>query len=321
MLAAVAAVISVSAIAPVASAETVNVLKISPLRSDIVVSPGESKTVQVTVTNITKRATAVHPIENDFVAGDERGTPSLILDENKYAPTHSLKRFMKPLEDVTIPAGEAVTFDVVIAVPKDAQAGGYFGALRFMPSDPASGGQVNLSPSAASLILLRVSGDAVEQLVMTDFNIQQDGKTGEYFNSSNDMQLAVRFANQGNLQVAPFGKVSVKQGDKVVYETDFNNDDPKDMILPDSARRWDILLKNLGSFGHYTVSATFTYGSKNETIEVTKSFWVVPWTIIIATGAGLLVLIGLVVGIWLFLRGYKRRILRRHSGGNGLERF
>jgi hypothetical protein len=82
------------------------------------------------------------------------------------------------------------------------------------------------------------------------------------------------------------------------------------MTLPDSARRWDIPLKNIGAFGKYTVTAVFTYGTKNQSIEVTKSFWVIPTGVIIWSIVGLIVLIGLIVGIWLFLRSYKRRILR-----------
>jgi len=298
----------------VAAAEnnTANTLKVSPVRSDIEIQPGTSKTVQVTVTNLTKAEITVRPIENDFVSGDERGTPALILDADKFAPTHSLKRFMAPLSDVTIPAGKAKTIGVVITVPKDAQAGGYFGAVRFAPATPDSGGQVNLDASVASLILLTVPGEVTEKLNLTDFDIQQGGKSGSFFQSSNDLQASVRFENKGGLQAGPFGKVSVKQGDKVVYEADFNNKDPRDMILPDSARRWDIPLKNIDSFGNYTVSATFTYGKKNQTIEVSKSFWVIPQFVIIATVVGVLVLVGLIVGIWLLLRNRKRS---SHSRG------
>jgi len=293
---------------------TANVLKVSPVRSDIQIKPGESKKVQTVVTNLTKASITVKPIMNDFVAGDERGTPALILDEDKFAPTHSLKRFMKPLPNITIEAGKARQVDVVITVPKDAQAGGYFGAVRFAPTTPDGGGQVNLSGSVASLILLTVPGPVEEKLTLTDFDIQQGGKSGSFFQSSNDLQATARFTSASNIQVGPFGKVSVKQGDKVVYDTDFNNKTPRDMILPDSARRWDFPLKNIGSFGYYTVNATFTYGSKNQTIEVEKSFWVVPWIVIAVAVGGVLVLILLIVGIWLFLRGYKRRILRSQSG-------
>ena len=298
---------------------TANTLKVSPVRTDIEIKPGESKTVEVTVSNLTDAPITVRPVENDFVAGDERGTPALILDENEYAPTRSLKRFMTPLANVTIPAGEAQTVNVVITVPKDAQAGGYFGAVRFAPASPDGGGQVNLSASVASLILLTVPGDVVEKLNLTSFSIQQDGKTGSYFNTPNNLQASVRFENKGGLQAGPFGKVSVKKGDSVVYEADFNNSNPRDTILPDSARRWDIPLDKIEKFGHYTVNATFTYGAKNQTIEVTKSFWVIPTTYIIAAIVGLVVLIGLIaVGVWFAVRGYKNR--KVHGGGRGSRR-
>lgn len=296
-----------------------NVLKVSPVRSDIEVQPGSRKVVQVTVTNLSNAPITLKPIENDFVSGDERGTPALILDADKFAPTHSLKRFMTPLTDVTIPANKGKTIDVVITVPAGTQAGGYFGAIRFAPTAPDGGGQVNLSGSVASLMLLTVPGDTVETLNLTEFKVIQDGKSGAYFQTPNDLNATVRFQNTGNVQIGPFGKLSVKQGNTVVYETDFNTKDQRDMILPDSARRWDIPLKKIGSFGNYTVSAVFTYGKKNQTIEVSQSFWVVPQFVIFATIGAVLGLIALIVIIWLFLRNYKRRVLRG-SGRGGYRR-
>jgi hypothetical protein len=302
---------------PVAAAptNTANSLKVSPVRTDIEIKPGETKTVKTTVANLTKAPITVSPIENDFISGDERGTPALILDASKYASTHSLKRFMAPLGNVTIPAGESKSIDVVITVPSNAQAGGYFGAIRFAPASPDGGGQVNLSPSVASLILLTVPGPVVEKLSLTDFSVQQNGKDGTNFGDGKKLQASVRFENKGNLQLGPFGKVSVKKGDSVIYDVDFNNKNPRDVILPDGARRWDIPLKNINGFGQYTVSAVFTYGQKNQTIEVTKSFWVVPNSVIIASLIGLAVLIGLIVGIWLLLRSYKRRLLGHRGRG------
>lgn len=306
MLAVIASVLV--AVRPAAAeTNTANTLKVSPVRSDVEIMPGESKTVKTIVTNLTDKDITVRPIENDFVSGDERGTPSLILDANTFAPTHSLKRFLAPLDDVLVPAKESVMVEVVITVPADAQAGGYFGAVRFAPTSPDGGGQVNMSASVASLILLKVPGATVEKLALTNFDIQQKGVTGTNFRNSNDLQATVRFENKGNLQIGPFGKLSVKKGDKVVYSTDFNNKDQRDMILPDSARRWDIPLDKVGSFGEYTVVATFTYGTTNQTIEVSKSFWVIPQSVIILAIVGLLVIIGLIVGVWWYLRGRNSR--------------
>ncbi len=273
-----------------------NALKVSPVRTDVSADPGETKIVKVTVTNPSSIRVGVRIIQNDFIAGDEEGTPAIILEETEYAESHSLKRFMTPLENIVLEGNESRVIDAEIVVPADAEPGGYFGVVRFAPTDPDSGGQVNVSPSVASLILLTVNGDAPEKLELTDFQVQQDGRKKSFFVSGDGIGLFARFQNKGDVQAGPFGKVSVLKGDKIVFEKDFNNKDPRDMVLPNSARFWKVPFEGTDSFGHYTVSATFAYGSKNQTIEVTQSFWVIPRNVIIMAVIGLIVLIGAIVG-------------------------
>lgn len=293
-----------------------NTLKVSPVRSDVSVKPGEKGVVKITVTNLTNEEIVVRPIQNDFISGDEKGTPSIILDADQFAPTHSLKRFLAPLQDIRIPANKSKIVEVTITVPATTQAGGYFGAIRFAPANPGSGGQVNTNASVASLILLTVPGDAVEKLNLTEFMLLQGGKEGGgLLNSPNDLKMTLRFENKGNVQLGPFGKVSVTQGDKVIYDTDFNNKTPSDVILPDSARRWDLPLENIGSFGHYTVSATFTYGTKNQSIDVTRSFWVIPMAVIIGAAIMTLLLIALIVWFIFHLKNRRTRQVQRRSTG------
>jgi len=301
------------------AAETANTLKLSPLRTDIDIKPGERRAVKMTITNVTGEAITVHPVTNDFLSADERGTPSLILDEDKFAPSRSLKRFMGTIADVTIPAKQSKTISVMITVPADAKAGGYFGAVRFTPTSPDSGGQVNLSANVATLILLKVPGEVTEKLELTDFAVQQNGNSGMYFGSPDNLEVLARFENKGGAQAGPFGKISVTQGDKVVYQTDFNNKDPRDVILPDAARRWNVPIEKIGEFGYYTVHATFTYGEKNQTIEVAKSFWVVPMWMVIAAVVGVLLLIGAIILMTMLIRRRKRRHAVHHRRG-GLRR-
>ena len=303
--------ISPTALAVGPGAITSGALKLSPVRADLEIRPGESGTIAITIVNLTNETITVHPAVNDFISADERGTPSLILDENNYAPTHSLKRFIGSVEDVVIAAGQAKSINVTIAVPADAQAGGYFGAIRFSPL-ATSDSQVNVNASMASLVLLTVAGDVVEKLTLTDFAVQQNGTANDYFGDSDNLQLATRFENKGGLQLGPVGKVSVKVGSRVIYEADFNNNNPREVVLPDGARRWDVPLDNIGGFGNYTVTATFTYGKNNQTIEATKSFWIIPLqTILVMIGAGVLLIV--VIGMVLFAR-YRRAHRSLHFG-------
>ena len=286
-----------------------NGLKLSPLRSDITVNKGSTGSVKVVVTNVTKMTVTLKSVENDFVAGDEKGTPAIILDENSYAPSHSLKRFMVPAPSVTLAPGQSQEVNVVVRVPATAQAGGYFGALRFAPAG-LSGGAVNIGASVASLILLTVPGPAVEQMLLTNFDVQQNGGTSTNFRTPDSLSLFLRFQNKGNLQEAPFGQVYVLKGKKTVYSSNFNQEDPRNEILPDSARQWQLPLKNLGKFGKYTVAGTFGYGAKGQTINIQKTVWIVPTTYIFGVIGGVLLLILVIGGSYLFLRNYKRKILQ-----------
>lgn len=296
-----------------ASAVTANTLKVSPVRSDIEIQPGQATILKVTVTNLTGAEVEVSPTIHDFIAGDESGTPSLILDANTFAPTHSLKRFVQPLDNVSIAAGQARTVNVSIYVPDGTQAGGYFGAVRFAPADPDGGAQVNLAPSVASIVLLTVPGKTIDKLDLTNFDIQQDGKTGTSFGSTDSLQLTARFENKGNVQVGPTGKISIKKGSTVIYETDFNNSNPREVVLPDSARRWDVPLPiprpagitDLWGFGEYKVYSTLAYGKSNQTIEVEKSFWVIPPAFVILVILVVILIVGVAIVIWFIAR--KRR--------------
>lgn len=303
------AVASAATASSTAPNQSTNTFRISPTRTDVTIPAGTSKEISTFVTNITDRPITVKPIANDFVAGDEFGNPSLILDENEFAPTHSLKRYMKPLSAVTIQPDERKEIKVTVAIPQNAAAGGYYGALRYAPVDPSGEQSLSLSTSAASLILVTVPGDLQESLELTNFDVQQEGETVTKLSSADDVKLLLRFQNRGNVQVYPFGKVYVKKGDKVVYDASFNQENPKDSVLPDSARRWEVPLQGFGSFGKYEVGGTFTYGTTNKTIEIVKTIWIIPTSLILLVIGGIIALVAIIFAIRGFLKSYKKKIL------------
>jgi hypothetical protein len=300
------------------SAAAADVLKISPVETEVTIDRGGTSVVKTYVTNTTKTTIDVEPVENDFVAGNsENGTPYLILGANSYASVHSLKRFMQPLPTtVPIAPGQDKEIDLTIDVPNSAQAGGYYGAIRFTSGGADASKSVSLSPSAATLILLTVPGNLVEKLALQNFNIEQDGSSKANFRNSKNLSLEFSFKNEGNIHESPFGQIYVKKGVKVVYSDNFNQNQPQQVVLPDSSRQWTQHLKGIGGFGKYTIGATFTYGSKGASIQITKTIWIVPLGYIIAGIAVIVGVILLVSIIITFLRTYKRRILRKANQQN-----
>jgi Bacterial protein of unknown function (DUF916) len=286
-------------------------LKIAPLRSDLVAKPGSTVKTTVYIQNLTPEPITLKVINNDFVAGSsEDGSPSIILNENEYAPTHSLKRFMQPVPNVAVKAGERKAVEVTITVPTSAQSGGYYGAIRFAPTTSDGSGSLDVSGSVTSLILLTVPGNITENLTVKEFSIVQDGKSGSRFSSSDALKARIRLENKGNIQVAPFGDISVLKGNKVIYSGKINDISPKGLVLPDSVRKFEQPLKNIGTFGKYKIVATVGYGTNGETLTIEKSIWIIPSSYIIGLAIAVVVLVLLIAATISSLKAYKRRILR-----------
>lgn len=290
-----------------------NGLRISPVRADVVINPGESKTVPVRVTNITTAPAELKAIINDFTGNaDETGNPAIILDPNEYAPSHSLKRFVAPLPNLSLKPGEQKTIDVKISVPKNASAGGYFGAVRFAPAQEGGDSTVTLAGSVGSLILLKVPGDIKEHLAIKSFDVRKNDSASSFFTTNKDLSAVVRFQNLGNVQVAPFGKIILKnRSGKVLSTMEVNSVTPPGNVLPDSVRKFPVSIKNVGSFGQFKLEGNFGYGADGQLLSASTTFYVIPTNLIIAFILIVLLLVFLVFGMPKLIRAYNRRVIRQ----------
>ena len=297
------------------SAQTAgNGIKVSPVRTDVTMNPGESRTISLTVQNITSSSAEYDAIINDMVAKGENGQAALILEADQYAPSHSLKRYISSIPSVQIDAGKYKEVKATITIPKNAAGGGYYGAVRFVPSGTKIDKNVTLSASVASIILVRVNGDVTENMSIASFDVRkgEDGLGGSsFFTTNKNLFSVVRFSNKGNVHEQPFGKVRVLKGKKVVQETEINKTDPRGNVLPDSIRRFDTQLTGLGAFGKYTVQGNFGYGSNGQLLSATTSFWVVPLPLIVGVIGVLVVLLVLIFGLPKAIKRYNRNVLRK----------
>jgi hypothetical protein len=294
-----------------------NSMRISPVRTDVIMDPGSTKQLTVYAQNLGTLPVQARAIISDFAAStDETGKPSVILEEEQYAPSHSLKRLaLTEPSVVTLPPNTRVPVKVTITVPKNAMAGGYYGAVRFIPVSTLTTGNdtgVAISTNVGSLILLKVNGALVEKVSLVSFDVRQDDKASTFFKKPDGLKAVVRFKNDGNVQTQPFGKVRLlDRSGKVIEEHEINNTDPRGNVLPTSIRRFDPTLEKVGSFGKYTLEGNFGYGSNGELLTSKLSFWVVPTTYMIAGGVALIILILMAIFIPRMIRSYNRRIVRR----------
>jgi hypothetical protein len=315
VMVAVGSLLAVVPLEPVSAQQTAsvggNALKISPVREDITMEPGTTKTLDIFVTNLTSVPATLKGVVNDFTASkDETGHPDLILDEDQSAPSHSLKQYVSPIGNITLAAGAQKTVKVTIKVPKGAAGGGYYGAIRFFPAGTGDT-NLNLTASVGSIVLLKVNGAVTEKMGVASFDVRRGDNSALFFTSNKDLTSVVRFQNQGNIQLAPFGKMQVKRFGKLVGEFEVNTLDPKGNVLPDSIRRFDTKLKGISSFGKFTVEGNFGYGSTGQLLTAKATFYVIPVALLILGGLVVLLIVAAIFILPRMVRSYNRRILRR----------
>lgn len=297
------------------NATTGNGLRISPVRNDLTIKPGESQTIDVYVTNITNIPTTLKAVINDFIASeDESGKPRIILDENVDAPSHGLRKYVSKLDNFTLQPQERKIIKVRISIPADAAGGGYFGAVRFLPAEVDASKNVSLTASVGSLFLVAVPGDIKEQASVESFNVSRNekGKASNFFTDGTGLRATVRIKNSGNVQVSPFGKVILKKGDKVLGAYEVNNIQPRGSVLPDSIRRFHVDFGDKAkTLGKYTVEGNFGYGDKGQLISAKTSFFVIPLPILITLIVCLLLIIAAIFVGPRMLKAHDRKLLRK----------
>ena len=300
-----------------------NGLKVSPVRSDLSIPAGTTQSVQVTVTNVTSSVAAYQIQVNDFTAsGDESGQPQILLDATKFAPTHSLKRLVGALPTVTLSPGEAKNVTVPITVPKGYAAGGYYGAIRFVPHSDgnAANKNVTLSASVGSLVLVTVPGNINEQVSVASLDARKEVGANKIdsprviFTDNKSINGVIRFQNGGDVQEQPFGKLVLKNWrGKVLASYEINNETPRGNVLPNSIRKFKIPLNKLGTFGKYTMVGNFGYGSSGQLVTASSSFYIIPAYLIVLLLLIIAFVVYLIVGLPRTIKWYNRRVVARSN--------
>jgi len=302
--------------ASVSSPGTGSGLKISPVVTNLTINAGDTQTVQLFIQNVSSSSVALQALVNDFTSNNETGEPALLLN-NAYAPSHSLKRFIVPISNFELPGKSEKVVNVQITVPKGTPGGGYYGAIRFLPAEQAAGGNVTLTASVGSLILVKVPGYYKEQMKLASLDVLKNVNSDPsvLFTNNKGLVASIRIQNLGDIQEQPFGKLLLKQGDKILAAYEINNTQPRGNVIPDSVRRFTVGLDKVGSIGKYTLVGNFGYGTNGQLISGETTFYVVPIPLILTIAVVILLLAFLVFVLPRIMKAYNRRILQRAAKG------
>lgn len=263
-------------------------LSISPLTFELTSNPGDTISNVVRVFNNGDQAMNVVMEVRDFTAAGERGEVALGTLENQ---SFSLTKWVKvsPETFVLEPRSFKVV-DYTVSIPPNAEPGGHYGTiLASLTSNTESTGAA-LAQKIGSLLLLQVSGEVKEQLTIKSFQAPS-------FSEYGPIELDVRFENHGSVHLKPRGFITIKNmaGAEVA-----RLDIPQSNVLPNSIRRLALNLNDRWLWGRYDATLAAIYGTTNEPLSATVSFWVFPWK------AALGIVVGVLVVLILLYRGRRR---------------
>jgi hypothetical protein len=174
-------------------------------------------------------------------------------------------------------------------------------------NSPQSGpGQVALTASVGSILLITVPGNIHNQIQFAGIHVYRGAHDGSLF-FGKPSKIGIEINNLGNGFVQPFGNVEVRNMfNKDVASFQFNNPKQLGNILPKSGRIFTSNFNGVKQIGRYKVLASVSYGTGGDVLIMQKTFWYIPLWL-----AALLVAI-LVILIFLAFKTYRRYRYESH---------
>ncbi len=244
-------------------------LEVSPPSQEVSIDPGKTTTVKATLRNKSNTSVPVTVRIEDFTAKGDEGQIELTAD----SPYSVASWTNVSPSTFTLQPGAEQEVTAIIKAPADA-AGGRFGSFVFgVKPENADPNSASLSQEIASLFLVKVSGPVDEKLELKSIEAPT-------FSEYGPVPFNLTFANSGNVHVKTFGLVNVtdmfgrKVADIVVPGTN---------VFPSAERVLRSELSNKFLIGSYKATALMYYGSQNQSLSATTTFYVFP--VKIAAGA------------------------------------
>lgn len=289
-------------------------LEIAPPVINLTADPGQTIQTKINIRDVSTSNLIVTGQINDFVAGGENGIPRILMDASEKSP-YSIKDWIAPLSQLTLESKKTKDLLLTIHVPINAAPGGYYGVVRFTAAPPElKDTGLALSASLGALILLRVNGDAKENLSIESFYAKDGDKTGWLFETT-PIQFVERLKNSGNIHEQPAGLVTITDmfGKKVAT---VGVNQPPGNILPQSIRKFEqpldsSIIGNKMLFGRYKAVLSVTYGASNNVITKSIEFWVIPYRLI---GVIIVLLIIAFIVLYFLIKRYNRYVVKRAQG-------
>lgn len=261
---------------------------VGPGKTEFILKPGESRTIEVMVSNLTgDERTFIMETEDFSASGDPKeGVMLLGADRGPY----SLKDYISFADRTfVLKHGQRAHVPVTVRVPYDAEPGGLYGATvvsMYPLPRPATSTQVTsqtpIVKRIGSLFYVRVPGEVKEDVSLVDFSVDGHKKWFDH----GPVNFNVLVENKGSVHAIPYGVITVtNMSGEVIEVLDLDSW----FVMPGATRLREVISKREFLLGRYTAELDLNLSAdKKEKRAIV--YWVIPWKLIV-----LIVLIVLVL--------------------------
>ena len=246
---------------------------VGPGKVELTLKPGESKTINVSVSNRLGEERTFDIVTED-IKGSEDPEQTVVLMGNERGP-YSLKDFFEySAASFVLPHAKKAIVPITIHAPEKAEPGGYYGSVLFKTAPNKTGADGAVAGAAivsriGILFFVTVPGSNDYKGNLESFIT----KAGSIF-TKGPIVFQLRFRNSGNIHLDPSGEISIKnmigtEVDRVPVETWF--------ALPQSLRSREVIWDRGYLMGRYTATAKIDRGYDDQKDTMSLTFWVIPW--------------------------------------------
>ncbi len=250
---------------------------VGPGKIDVTVKPGETKVVEMTITNRTGERRKFNITVEDAKGSQDPNTSIVLLGDDR--GPYSIKDFITvPQYSFELDHNKRARIPVTISLPANADPGGLYGSVlvNTVALNAVEGDTAGTVPQSAiiarigTLFFVTVPGAVEKEGRLKSFGTSPDKK----FYQKSPINFGVLFENTGSIHLAPYGELRITNmfGD----EMGFLKLDPW-FVLPKSLRLREVSWGRDFLFGRYTATVNINR-SYDDTIDtLSYSFWVLPW--------------------------------------------
>ncbi len=257
-------------------------------------NPGDTLVEQIRVRNDSDTPVTYAITVEDFTTSGEEG--QVVLEEGESDLTYSLASWIElETRDIILQPMEEKVVTFVVNVPRNAEPGGHYASILFQSSVDQVPGGAAVAQRVGSLVLLRVSGNVVEDATLETFSTPNYQKSGP-------ITFSLRVKNDGNVHVQPQGTIVIKNmlGRKVAeIPLDSRN------VLPAAVRRMDTVWNQERLLGRYTATLIAQYGegAQKKTLTSAINFTVASPMALTLIAVGVVATLGF---LFTMIAGWKR---------------